>query len=179
MKKFASLFLILTLFYNVLGYYVMLADKAERTWVSAMEKIDNSKFEVIKMDINPYAYIFDSGFEYVSDDIIVNKKTYHVFKNRILNNVLHLYCLRNSHQDAVNKDLKNIVDEQLYGTESSKENPSKKILKSFIKDYILNEETCFVIHKNKFNHTVAFPVLPNKKLLSGYFNSNYPPPDFF
>src|SRR6187402_1976239 len=114
MKKFASLFLILTLFYNVLGYYMMFADQKEQTWVSAMEKIDDTKFEVIKININPYAYIVDSGFEIVNENMVVDNKTYHVFKNRIRNNVLELYCLKNSHQNIINKDLKNSVDDQLF-----------------------------------------------------------------
>ena len=66
----------------------------------AMEKIDDSKFEVIKVNINPYAYIVDSGFENVNEDMVVNNKTYHVFKNRIRNNVLELYCLKNNHQSS-------------------------------------------------------------------------------
>ncbi|RTZ00370.1 hypothetical protein EKL98_15385, partial [Flavobacterium bomense] len=68
MKKIASLFLIVTLFYNVLGFYMMFADQKEQIWVAAMEKNEDSKFEVIEMEINPYAYVVDSGFEYVDDD---------------------------------------------------------------------------------------------------------------
>jgi hypothetical protein len=177
MKKIALLFLILTLFYNVLGYYVMFADKQEQAWVSAMEKIDDSKFEVIKLNINPYAYIEDSGFEYVNKDMVVNHKTYHVFKNRILKNVLHLYCLKNSNQNVVSKDLKNALNNQLFDS-SSKENPAKKLLKCFQKDFISNDDFCFDINIKKASDTIKIIFMPQKALLSGYFTTNYPPPDF-
>jgi len=175
MKKFASLFLILTLFYNVLGYYMMFADQKEQTWVTAMEKIDDSKFEVIKVNINPYAYIVDSGFEIVDEDMVINNKTYHVFKNRIQNNVLELYCLKNFHQNKISKDLKNSIDNQLFN--NSKESPTKKVFKSFIIDYISNDLKGF-----DFNHEtesfVCFNIfLPRMDLLSGFYTTNYSPPD--
>lgn len=178
MKKIASLFLIVTLFYNALGFYIMFADQKEQTWVTAMEKKDVSKYEVIKVDINPYAYIVDSGYEYVNEEIIVNNKSYHVFKKRIQNNVLKLYCLKNSHYDLISKDLKNIVDNQLFDNSSGKENPTKKLLKSFLKDYISNEATCI-----DFNRKTVFLArntifTPKKALLLGHIAINSPPPDF-
>ncbi|HEY6144559.1 MAG TPA: hypothetical protein VIV55_14200 [Flavobacterium sp.] len=178
MKKIMSLFLILTLFYNVLGFYMMFAEQKEQIWVTAMEKTEESKFEVIEMNINPYAYVVDSGFEYVNDDIVINNKTYHVFKKRIQNNVLKLYCLKNSHFDLISKDLKKIVDNQLFDNNSNKENPTKKLLKSFIKDYIPNNAVAF-----DFNHrTISWArntiLMPKNSPVSGFVTTNYLPPDF-
>jgi hypothetical protein len=156
----------------------MFADQKEQAWVTAMEKIDNSKFEVIKLNINPYAYIVDSGFENENDDYVVNTKTYHVFKSRIRNNVMELYCLKTVQNDVVRKNLKKIVDNQFFENSPSKENPIKKLLKSFLKDYIPNESICFNFNlKTVFNN----PILSNLHrsiLHSGYFNINYLPPDF-
>ncbi|TDD99370.1 hypothetical protein [Flavobacterium cellulosilyticum] len=178
MKKFASLFLIVTLFYNVLGFYMMFADQKEQSWVTAMEKTDDSKFEIFEINIKPYAYIVDSGFEEKNEDIIINNTTYHVFKNRIQNNVLKLYCIKNIHKAAINKDLKKIVDSQLFETNSNKENPTKKLLKSFIKDYIPNDEVCYDFNlKNGFKDSVSSN-LPNKRIHSGHLFINLPPPDF-
>ena len=178
MKKIASLFLIVTLFYNVLGFYMMFADQKEQTWVAAMEKNEDSKFEVIEMEINPYAYVVDSGFEYVNDDIVVNNKTYHVFKKRIQNNVLKLYCLKNSHHDVISKYLKKIVDDQLFDNTSNKENPTKKLLKSFIKDYITNNAVSFDFNKRTICLARNTAFMPKNSPISGFFTTNYPPPDF-
>lgn len=178
MKRVASLFLIVTLFYNVLGFYMMFADHKEQTWVTAMEQNEDSKFEVFEMEINPYAYVVDSGFESVNDDIVINNKTYHVFKKRIQNNVLQLYCLKSAHYDVISKDLKRIVDDQLFDNTSNKENPTKKILKSFIKDYIPSDTIGLLPTTTK----IVFPATlcsydPNSNLLSGFVTTNYPPPD--
>ncbi len=178
MKKIASLFLIVTLFYNVLGFYMMFADQKEQIWVTAMEKTEESKFEVFEMNINPYAYVVDSGFEYVNDDIVINNKTYHVFKKRIQNNVLKLYCLKNSHYDVISKDLKRIVDDQLFDNTSNKENPTKKLLKSFIKDYIPNEAVCFDFNLKTIYSDRNTTFMPKSSPLSGFITANYSPPDF-
>ncbi len=178
MKKIASLFLVVTLFYNVLGLYTIFAEQQEQIWVNSMEKTDESNFEVIEVAINPYAYIVDSGFEYANEDLVIDNKTYHVFKKRIVNNVLKLYCLKNFHNESLTKKLKKIVDSQLFDTNSNKENPSKKLMKSFVQDYIPNDSNNLVISTAK----LISPVILNscnreEDLLSGYFTTNYPPPD--
>ncbi|CAD0001019.1 MULTISPECIES: hypothetical protein [Flavobacterium] len=178
MKRIASLFLIVTLFYNVLGFYIMFAEQQQQVWVNAMEKTDNANFEIIEIKINPYAYVVDSGFEEVNEDLVIENKTYHVFKKRILNNVLKLYCLKNSHREVLSNDLKKIVDSQIFDTDSNKENPSKKLIKSFIQDYIPNDTINLVSTTTK----LVFPVTlnsysPKEDLLSGYFTTNYPPPN--
>ena len=156
----------------------MFAEQQEHAWVTAMEKNDNSNFEIIEVNITPYAYIVDSGIEDVNEDFVINNKTYHVFKKRIQNNVLKLYCLKNSHNEVFNKDLKKIVNSQLFDDNSNKENPSKKIMKSFIQDYIPSSainltpalvELVSVVILNSYT--------PQQNILSGHFITNYPPPD--
>ena len=178
MKRIASLFLIVTLFYNVLGFYIMFAEQKEQVWVNAMEKTDSANFEIIEVKINPYAYVVDSGIEDANEDFVINNKTYHVFKKRIQNNVLKLYCLKNSHNEAVNKDLKKIVDSQLFDADSNKENSGKKIMKSFIQDYIPCNPIHFTSTAIKLVSAVTLnSSLPQQNILSGYFTANYPPPD--
>nr|WP_294923734.1 hypothetical protein [uncultured Flavobacterium sp.] len=178
MKRIASLFLIITLFYNVLGFYIMLAEQKQQVWVNAMEKTDESNFEVIEIKINPYAYVVDSGFEETNADLVIENKTYHVFKKRIVNNVLKLYCLKNSHNEILSKDLKKIVESQLFDANSNKEDPNKKLMKSFIKDYIPSDTISLItINDLIISAFTLYPYDPKRKILSGYFTANYPPPD--
>ena len=156
----------------------MFAEQQEQVWVTAMEKTDNSNFEIIEIKITPYAYVVDSGIEDANEDFVINNKTYHVFKKRIQNNVLQLYCLKSAHNEALNKDLKKIVDSQLFDDNSNKENPSKKLMKSFIQDYIQGNTIVFISTSIKLVSPVtlnSYP--PQKNLLSGYFTTNDPPPD--
>ena len=178
MKRIASLFLIVTLFYNVLGFYMMFAEQQEQVWVNSMEKTNNANFEIIEIQINPYAYIVDSGIETVNEDLVIENKIYHVFKKRIQNNVLKLYCLKNSHSEVLSKDLKKIVDSQLFDTNSNKENPNKKLMKSFIKDYISNDTISFESNLKLVSYfTLLHSYYLKKDILSGYFTTNDPPPD--
>lgn len=178
MKKMASIFLIITLFYNVLGFYIMFAEQQEQVWVNAMEKTVNQKFEIIEVKITPYAYVVDSGFEEANENVVIKNKSYHVFKKRIVNNVLKLYCLKTSQNQALSKDLKKIVDNQLFDTSSGKENPNKKVLKSFLQDYISNDAIYLAAApKIIVPVTLYSSYNPKSDLLSGYFTTNYPPPD--
>jgi hypothetical protein len=178
MKRIASLFLIVTLFYNVLGFYIMFAEHKKQVWVNAMERTDNSNFEIIEVKINPYAYVVDSGFEDANEDFVINNKTYHIFKKRIVNNILKLYCLKNSDNEILSKDLKKIVESQLFDANSNKEDPNKKLMKSFIKDYIPGITISLItIDKIIISAVTSYSYDPKRNILSGYFSTNYPPPD--
>ena len=77
----------------------------------------------------------------------------------------------------ISKDLKRIVDNQLFDNTSDKENPTKKLLKSFIKDYIPNTAVSF-----DFNHKTIGSVrnvifMPKNSPVSGFLTANYLPPD--
>lgn len=178
MKRIASLFLVVTLFYNVMGYYLMFAYQEEQAWVSSMEKRHDSEFQIIKLNATLYSFIEDTDFEYVNEDVVINNKSYHIFKKRIQNNILSLYYLRNSHQDAISRDLKDIVDNQLFNGSSSKESPVKKLLKSFLKDYVSNTAVCFAFSPEKEAEVVAINENPIASLRSGHRALSYTPPDF-
>ena len=178
MKRIASLFLIVTLFYNVLGYYLMFAQQEEQAWVASMEKNEVSEFKVIHLNASLYSFIEDRDFEYVNENVTIHNKTYHVFKKRIQNNILSLYYLPNSHQDEVGKSLNDIVDNQLFNNSSSKNSPVKKLLKSFIKDYLTNTAICFTFSPEKEAEVTVFNKNPKESLNSGHLTLSYTPPDF-
>jgi hypothetical protein len=178
MKRIASLFLLATLFYNVLGYYTMFAYQKEQTWVSSMEKIPSSEFQVLRLNASVYSFIEDTDFEYVNENVIINNKSYHIFKKRIQNNILSLYYLRNSYGDVIGKDLNEIVDNQLFNSTPSKESPVKKLLKSSLPDYIPNSAICIDFLAKTDLNSIEPIFTPNQALDSGYISLSYSPPDF-
>ena len=177
MKRIASLFLLVTLFYNVMGYHLMFAYQKEQAWVSAVEKRHDAEFQILNLNATLYSFIEDTDFEYVNQDVMINNKSYHVFKKRIQNNILSLYYLRNAHEDAISQDLKDIVDNQLFNGSSSKESPVKKLLKSFLKDYVPNTDACFTFSPEKEKEAVAINYDPTASLHTGYLALSYTPPD--
>jgi hypothetical protein len=161
-----------------MGYYLMFAYQEEQAWVSSMEKKHDSEFQVIQLNATLYSFIEDTDFEYVNEDVVINNKSYHIFKKRIQNNILSLYYLRNSHQDAISQDLKDIVDNQLFNGSSSKESPVKKLLKSFLKDYVANSAVCVDFSPKTTILSIEPIITPNQALDSGYISLSYSPPDF-
>jgi hypothetical protein len=177
MKQIASLFLIVTLFYNVLGYYLMFAQQEEQAWVASMEKNEASEFKVIHLNASLYSFIEDRDFEYVNENVTIHNKTYHVFKKRIQNNILSLYYLPNLHQEAIGKDIKDIVENQLFNGSSSKESPVKKLMKSFLQDYIPNHTVCVDFYPETDMLSIEPIITPNQALNSGHVALSYSPPD--
>ncbi len=178
MKRIASLFLLVTLFYNVLGYYLMFAQQEEQAWVASMEKKEASNFKVLRLNATLYTFIEDTDFEYVNENVTLNNKTYHIFKKRIQNNILSLYYLPNTHQDEVGKDLNDIVDNQLFNNGSSKESPVKKLLKSFLKDYVAHEAAVVAFSVKKPIESITYTTTPKEAVQPGYYSLSYSPPDF-
>ncbi len=177
MKRIASLFLVVTLFYNVLGYYLMFAQQEEQAWVASMEKNESAAYKVIRLNATLYSFIEDTDFEYVNENVTINNKTYHIFKKRIQNNILSLYYLPNSHQDEVGKNLNSIVDNQLFNNGDSKDTPVKKLLKSFLKDYVAHEATVVSFSPKKSVQTIAPNTTTKEAILAGYYTLPYSPPD--
>lgn len=178
MKKIASLFLIAALFYNALGLYIIFAEQQQQVWVAAMEQTYDSDFEVIEVAINSYGYIDDSGVEDANEDIVVNNKSYHIFKKRIQGNILKLYCLKNSDEKQLSTNLAKVVDGQFFDKDSNKEHSTKKVIKYPKKDCISYNPEILVttITVAPVSVTVvSYPV--NSNVLSGYFTLNYPPPN--
>lgn len=174
-KKIATLLLVSTLCVNFFGYYVLLADQKEHNWVETMQHLATSKYEIIKVNINPYGYIVDSGFETVNKNRIINNKVYHVFKSRVRNNVLELYCLKNKHSSAISKNLRNTVQNDSIDISKHKNSSSKKMIKS-LSDFISFQKISFQANY-AFSTTQLAVYFHKKPLLSGYFISNYLPPD--
>ena len=160
-----------------MGYYLICAYQEEQSWVSSMEKIHDSEFQILKLNASLYSFVEDTDFEYVNKNVVVNNKTYHIFKKRIKDNVLSLYYLRNSHHESINQDLKDIVDNQLFNTSSSKESPVKKLLKSILQDYVASSEFCYSFSTKKNRTTLSFTNFPKETLLSGHPTLSYTPPD--
>ncbi len=176
MKKVAILFLLSAFFYNALGIYLMVSFKEEQSWVSMMQKIPDSEFKIIRLNTTIYTSIEDTDFEYLNEDMVIENKVYHIFKKRIQNGILNLYYLRNYHQNALGKKLTDLVNNQT--TNPANEGPVKKILKSFLKTYIIQDTKIVADHsaKKTFIYKSNF-CFTKEDLQAGHLSINSPPPD--
>lgn len=80
----------------MIGYYLMFAFKEQQAWVARMENTSPSDFRVLRLNASLYSFVDDTEFEDVNEDVVINNKSYHIFKKQIKDNVLSL-CLRYFH----------------------------------------------------------------------------------
>ncbi len=162
----------------MIGYYLMFAYKEQQAWVMRMEKTTHTDFRVMRLNASLYSFAEDTDVEEVNEDVIINNKSYHIFKKQVKDNVLSLYYLPNTNENTVSKDLNDIVDSQLFNTGNSKKSPVKKLLKSFIKDYVAHEDNTVCFLPKKVIETVAFNTTTKGAIHAGYRSLSYSPPDF-
>ena len=182
MKKIAYILLfstlLVSLFYNALGYRMLFAFDQEQEWVTAMKKIPDPEFKVIHLNASLYTFIEDTELEYVNENIVINNKSYHIFKKQIKNNILNLYYLPNVNSSLSSQEIENIVDCQPFNISNDNKGASKKIVKTFPIDYFIQHPESIGLSNNldfKSNPLISFS---NQKLNCGFINSFYSPPDF-
>jgi len=161
----------------MIGYYLMFAYQEQQAWVARMEKTTHTDFRVMRLNASLYSFADDTEFEEVNEDVIINNKSYHIFKKQVKNNVLSLYYLPNTNENTISKDLHDIVDSQLFNSGSSKDSPVKKLLKSFIKDYIDNPEVSIPVPTNAVASTELFSNNDAEFTNPGHVSLPYSPPD--
>jgi hypothetical protein len=181
MKKKAVLLLLILLItsflYSVIAYYMIISYEKEQNWVAKVKDTTHPDFKVIKLNASLYTFVDDTEFENVNENIILNNKIYHVFKKRIKDNMLHLYCLSNSNQNDLDVVLKKFTDTQLLTDVPSDKSPIEKLLQSFYKDYLAITYDHFEYALTTMSKSETLFENQNKKLLSGFENSNDPPPE--
>ena len=181
MKKIASILLfttlLVTLFYNALGYRMLFAFDQEQEWVTAMKKIPDTQFKVIHLNASIYSFTEDTDFEYVNENISLNNKNYHIFKKQIKDNILSLYYLPNHNSSLSTQEIENIVENQLFDTANENKGATKKTVKAFSMDYYMYypEKIAFYVKSDfKLIPIISFS---KKKLHAGHTPSFYSPPD--
>lgn len=156
----------------------MFAFKQEQSWVSDIENMGDANFEVIRLNASLYSFVEDTDFEYVNENVIINDKSYHIFKKRTQDNIISLYYLRNTYGDIIGKNLSEVIDNQLFDSQPSKESPVKKMLKTSLPDYLPNDTFCINISTTVNYYTHNLIELPTSKVSVGFHSSPYTPPDF-
>ena len=180
MKKTATVLLILiltsTFLYNVVGYYLLVSLKKEQAWVSAVQKDSNCNFKVIKLNASLYSFMEDTDFEYVNENVIINKNVYHVFKKRIKDNIISLYYLPNKQQSTTEINLKKLVDNDLFENAPLSKKPLEKLFKSLIKDYFPSNYYSEEYNAQSYVALLCDDSHPNGRLHAGFKTLAYSPP---
>lgn len=182
MKKIAYTLLFSTLlaslFYSALGYRMLFAFDQEQEWVTAMKKIPDPEFKVIRLNASLYAFAEDTELEYVNEDISINNKNYHIFKKQIKDNILNLYYLPNINSSLSTQEIEDIVNNPFFNSYNDNKGSSKKIVKSFAVDYFIQYPEAITITNSADYKSIPLISFTNEKLDTGFVPSFYSPPDF-
>jgi hypothetical protein len=182
MKKIAYIFLFSTLlaslFYNAIGYCMLYSFEQEQEWITAMKKIPEPEFKIIRLNASLYTFAEDTELEYVNENISINNKSYHIFKKQIKDNILNLYYLPNVNSSLSTQEIENIIDNQLFGGSKENKEPSKKIVKSFTADYFIQYPEAITISNTMNFESIPLISYSKEKLDTGFISSFYSPPDF-
>lgn len=177
MKRLTAILLLALLLYNAFGYYLLFAYESKVEVSSFIKNMSEKDFNVLKFNLAIYTSIADREVEYVNEEMIVGNKTYHIVKKFIKNDTLNVFYLRNHKQDELRENLHDIIESQSFSKQSSTDTPIKKIVKSFLKDYMPNANIVFEIQCPQI-----IPVPMNEQatldslLLSAHSSCPSPPP---
>lgn len=178
LKKIAPIFFLFLLLFNAFGYYLLFGYQQIQNRHLAIEQIPASSFKVIKMLVSAYANIEDRDFEYVEGEYQSEGQTYNFVKKRIVNDSLELYCINNFRQDKLTAHFNDYVKENILNGEGSQNQPTKQMLKSFLKEYISNDIILVVSYPTEITSECSkITVAPSSTLLSAYLSLHSPPPN--
>lgn len=180
----SSLVLALVIF-NAFGYYVLLGFEQAQARHVEIAGLPDEAFEVIKLPASLYVHLEDSDFEVVDHQFTTRDgRTYNSVKQRIVNDSLEIYCLRNFRSEQLTElsnDLATQHDGDSVRGKTGFPAPQKSISKAFFKDYLSNPAPLavvrpfFVVKLQK--NTKSKP--QNDDLpLSPFFHIHAPPPNF-
>lgn len=128
--------------FNAFGYYVLLGFEQAHTRHIEIAGLPEEAFEIIKLPASLYVHLEDSEFEIVENQFQTEDgRTYNSVKQRIVNDSLEIYCLRNfdsEHLEQLRAALSTQQDDDATISQKGFPLPQKSVSKTFFKDYLLN-----------------------------------------
>jgi len=179
MKRLVAILLLGLMLFNSFGYYLLFAYERQQARDMAIANTPEALFDVIKIKVALYTSVSDTDFEFVDEEMTVENKTYQIVKKRIKNDTAELYYFRDFHQEALRKTLNDIVVSQTQDDQTGSNQPIKHLLKSFLKDYIHDEDFAFEL--NSTEYTTFEPLVLNATAhifkASAFLSLHAPPPE--
>ncbi len=175
MKKAVSVFLVVLLLLNVMGYYGFFLGLKYKNSLQVTERLnadDYTESETITIKV-PLAipYFGDTEFERVDGEIEHNGEFYRLVKQKLEKDTLHIVCMKDiksKHiQEALTEYVKTFADQ-------SADRSHTKTIQSFIKDYV---STSFNLESSSagWKLKIAYPQ-GGHSFSNPYFTILSPPP---
>jgi hypothetical protein len=138
-KQFFAILLLISLLYNAFGYYLLYLYGSGKVRIESTAQLPESALEVAKFKVALYTSVPDTEFENVDVEMDIEGKTYHIVRQRIKNDSLYLYYVRNFQKEELRAAVNDITENQNSAQGASHNTPAKDLVKSFLKDYFIND----------------------------------------
>jgi hypothetical protein len=137
MKKVVSIFLVVLLLLNVMGYYGVFLGLRYRNSQQFIQRLDAERYsesETITLKIPlTIPYYGDTDFERVDGEIEHGGEFYRLVKQKFERDTLQIVCIKDVKRKHIQKALKEYVKTF---ADHSADRTSGKSIPSFIKDYV-------------------------------------------
>lgn len=176
MKKVVSIFLVVLLLLNVMGYYGLFLGLKYKNSVQVTQRLNADDYqdsETITLKV-PLAipYYGDTEFERVDGEIEHNGEFYRLVKQKLEKDTLYIVCIK----DVKSKHIQEALTEYVKTfTDHSADRSHTKTIQSFIKDYV---PTSFNLDSSAtgWNLTILHPFILKDSFSNPYFSIPSPPP---
>ena len=168
MQRLTVISLLCLLLFNAFGYYLLSGYQQKKAKIMGYAHLKDADFTIIKLPASLYLHLDNTDFEYSDQVFEYKNETFNKVKQRIVDDTLQIYCVRNIQHEQLKAHFNDYVSGQMdidNNNGSSKESPIKQLLKNFLKEYI-TDSPYKIIHFA--SHTEG-----------GYLSKNLPPPVYF
>jgi hypothetical protein len=182
MQRLTVIPLLGLLLFNAFGYYFLSGYQQEQAKHLAISQIKDAHFTLIKLPASLYVHLEDTDFEYLDQVFEYKNETYNKVKQRIFNDTLEIYCVRNVKHEKLKAHFNDYVNGQLNfddNKESSKNSPLKQLLTNFLKEYITDSPLKIVQIASNTEGGYAAKNLPSQVYFPSpvFMGIVSPPPD--
>ena len=179
MQRLTVISFLALLLFNAFGYYFLFNYGQKQALYLTQASASNSDFTIIKLPASLYLHLENTDFEYIDQVFEFQEKTYNKVKQRIVNDTLEIYCVRNADHERLKEQFNDYVVSQLNdNSTTSEKSPLKQLLKNFLKDYIPNDIYVLVVcSPNEVSESAKINIAASSALMSAYLSLHSPPPN--
>lgn len=137
MKKVVSIFLVVLLLLNVMGYYGLFLGLKYKNTLQVTQRLNADNYHesetiTIKIPLT-VPYYGDTDFQRVDGEIEYEGQFYRLVKQKLAKDTLHIVCIRDTRAESIHEALTDYV--KTFADQSA-DRSNTKTIQSLIKDYV-------------------------------------------
>jgi hypothetical protein len=145
-KRIAAILLLFSIVLNTLVHAGLLWSEWRQAHQAAIDAYFAQNYHIIKVPASLYLPVKDSEFEAVEGKLNIDEEIYQLVKQRVKNDTLEIYCVRDLRTEKLQAQFEDFVQKQLGHDSFPQDGPLKKMLKTQFKDFTFNQDLCTIYY---------------------------------